>query len=140
MTAVKYERPPNFDRILAAFPDADKPGVMFAYGSYIYKPDGGFIPLALHHHEAVHIHRQLRVDMTPDRWWELYIADPEFRYNEELLAHVAEYKVQLPGLDRNTKAKLLQATALRLTAKLYNYQPPRTLAQAMRDLRQELQR
>jgi hypothetical protein len=33
-----------------------------------------------------------------------------------------------------------EATALRLVAPLYNYQPPRTLAQAMRDLKWELNR
>jgi hypothetical protein len=128
-------RPPNFDQILAAFPDADKPGVIFAFGHDIYNPSGGVIPPALLAHEAVHCHRQ---STAADLWWEQYIADPMFRYQEELFAHVAEYKAQAGRLDRNLRAKLLMATAARLCAPLYNYQPPRSLSVAMRDLKWEL--
>lgn len=144
---IKVERPPNFEQILAAFPDADKPGVIFAYGADIYNPSGGNISPALLAHEAVHQRRQITgegsralgsPEMLTNLWWKFYLSDPEFRYREELLAHVAEYKDQCFVGDRNFRAKLLQATALRLIAPLYNYQPPRTLAQAMRDLRWEL--
>jgi hypothetical protein len=133
------ERPPNFDRILAAFPDADKPGVLFAYGEHVYNPSDVQIPDALVVHEGVHQVRQLRI--TPERWWEMYITETEFRYNEELLAHVAEYRARANGFrDRNYLAMLLSVTAIRLIAPLYNYQPPRSLAEAMRDLRRELER
>jgi hypothetical protein len=148
---IKVERPPNFEQILAAFPDADKPGVIFAYGADIYNPSGGNIPKALIAHEAVHGYRQLKHrDPTghphPDKenieaWWAHYIANAEFRYTEELHAHVAEYKVQSSLInDRNFRSKVLQSTALRLIAPLYNYVPPRSLAQAMRDLREEMDR
>jgi hypothetical protein len=138
-------RPPNFEQILAAFPDADKPGVIFAYGKDIYNPSGGLIPPALLAHEQVHQTRQQGIKLGlagEDAWWRRYIDDTEFRYNEELLAHVAEYKAQLreTSSDRNYRAKLLQSTAQRLIAPLYNYAPPRTLSTALRDLRQELTR
>jgi hypothetical protein len=129
-------RPPNFDLIVKAFPNATNSGVIFAHGDDIYNPSGVEIPAALLAHEAVHGRRQLG---CPDSWWEAYIHDPEFRYVEELYAHVAEFKAQASrSMDRNLRAKLLQSTAQRLVAPLYNYQPPRTLSQAMRDLRWEL--
>jgi hypothetical protein len=134
---ILIERPPNFEQILKAFPNAGNPGVIFAYGDYIYNPGGGVIPEALIQHEAVHQRRQ---GADPQRWWELYIEVPSFRYAEELAAHVAEYKAQLHGIDRNQKHKLLMATAARLVAPLYNYQPRRSLAAAMRDIRWELER
>jgi hypothetical protein len=140
------DRPPNFDQILAAFPDADKPGVIFAYGEHVYNPSGGEIPAALLAHESVHCARQHRFsynldrEMTPELWWEQYLTSPEFRYQEELLAHVVEYKVQVGDLDRNMRTVLLHSTARRLVAPLYNYQPPRTMQDALRDLWKELDR
>jgi hypothetical protein len=135
---IKIERPPNFEQILAAFPDADKPGVIFAFGEDVFAPSGDNIPIALLKHENVHQERQRQ--MAPEKWWDLYIADPEFRYLEELAAHVAEFIHQAPRLDRNQRAKLLMSTAQRLTAPLYNYSDKHTLSAAMRDLRWELER
>jgi hypothetical protein len=126
--------PPNFERILAAFPNADKPGVIFAHGD-IYNPSGNVIPPALMAHEEVHLNRQRNAG--PTQWWDRYLTDSEFRYNEELLAHVAEFKAQR-GNDRNQGARLLLATALRLVAPLYSYTPPRNLQQAVRDLRSHI--
>jgi hypothetical protein len=144
---IVVERPPNFDQILAAFPDADKPGVIFAFGEHIYNPTGGDIPPALLAHEAVHGQRQLdhagrtRSAQNVYKWWEHYIRDSEFRYTEELHAHVAEYGAQLHRTpDRNSRAKLLMATAHRLVAPLYNYDPPRSLRDAQLDLIREIAR
>jgi hypothetical protein len=138
---IKVERPPNFAALHAAFPDADKPGVIFAYGPDIYAPSGGEIPNAILRHESVHQQRQLVGVMTQEIWWSNYLAGAEFRYHEELLAHAVEYTAQLhSGITRNDRAKLLMSTARRLIAPLYNYVPPRSLAQAMRDLTQEIDR
>jgi hypothetical protein len=137
VTHIVFERPPNFELILSAFPEADKPGVIFAYGDHIYNPSGANIPPALLAHEAVHQRDQL--DMGVEKWWEKYLIDTEFRYSAELYAHVAEYRAQAPKLDRNARAKLLMSTASRLSAPLYNYQPPRSLSVAMRDLKWEIE-
>ncbi len=126
------DRPPNFEQVHAAFPRADQPGVLFAYYPNIHNPSGIVVPPALVAHEEVHLYRQR--DAGPTHWWDQYLTDSEFRYNEELLAHVAEFKALKAG-DRNASARLLMSTALRLVAPLYNYQPPRTLQQAMKDLR-----
>jgi hypothetical protein len=140
------ERPPNFEQIKAAFPRAENPGVLFAFNGNIYNPSGIVVPPALIAHEEVHLNRQRDAGPTPgsttqwsgaELWWQRYLEDSEFRYNEELLAHVAEFKALKAG-DRNASARLLTATALRLIAPLYNYQPPRSMQQAMRDLRQEI--
>jgi hypothetical protein len=131
-------RPPNFDQILAAFPDAGHDGVIFAYGGGIYNPSGNPLPPALIAHEEVHLHRQ--TISGPDLWWTLYIEDSEYRYREELLAHAAEFRMLKVSQDRNAGAALLMRTAMRLVAPLYNYEPPRTLQQAMKDLRQEIAR
>jgi len=129
------ERPPNFELIRAAFPNAENPGVIFAYDGAIYSPYSDTIPPALVAHESVHLRRQ--AEGTADTWWHSYIRDSEFRYHEELLAHAAEFKHQKNG-DRNVTAALLQRTAMRLIAPLYNYVPPRTLQQALKDLREEI--
>ena len=132
------DRPPNFDKIVAVFPGAADPGVIFAYDGCIYHPTGGIIPPALIAHEDVHLKRQ--VDEGADRWWHRYVLDSEFRYNEELLAQVAEFKTLRNVRDRNHGARLLMSTALRLIAPLYKYNPPRTLQQALKDLQREIAR
>jgi hypothetical protein len=132
---IKRERPPNFDRIVKVFPFAIRPGVIFAYGFDLYNPSGIDIPDALLQHEAVHQLRQ----SDPEMWWDLYLTDNTFRYREELLAHATEYRAQLNRLDdRNRRAALLLSTARRLVAPLYNYQPPRTMQQALKDLKKEI--
>lgn len=129
-------RPPNFERIQDAFPKSVNPGVMFAYAGNIYNPSGIVIPPELIAHEEVHLKRQ--ESFGADNWWNLYLVDSEFRYYEELLAHVAELKAFMIG-DRNAKARGLMRTACRLIAPLYNYQPPRSYQEAVRDLRREIE-
>ena len=130
------ELPPNFEQIKAAFPNAGDPGVIFAFDGNIYCPSGNVIPPALLAHEEVHLKRQTL--HGADDWWAHYIYDSEFRYHEELLAHVAEFKAHRFSNDRNFGAALLMRTAMRLVAPLYNYTPPRTVQQAMKDLREEI--
>jgi hypothetical protein len=128
---ILVEKPPNFERILAAFPHADGK-VLFAYGDTIYNPKGIQIPHYLLAHEAVHGMRQLGQGGV-DPWWDKYIDDAEFRYQEELASHRVEYAVLAQQVqDRNARAKLLMATAARLVAPLYSYK--RSLLQAQKDL------
>lgn len=130
---VKFERPPNFDQILEKFPKADGHGILFAYGEDIYNPSGVLIPHWLMAHEYRHCARQWQAD--PEAWWSKYLVDDEFRYGEELIAHVEEYIAQARRVkDRNERARLEMRTAARLIAPLYNYVPPRSLQQAIRDI------
>ena len=123
--------PPNFDKIVAAFPGAAKPRVIFAYGDDIYTLGKQEIPYFLRAHESVHQSRQLEKGI--ELWWDLYIADYNFRYHEELLGHAAEYQSQIRLGSRNLRRVLLKATAKRLTAPLYHYHVP--MDQAIADLR-----
>lgn len=129
-------RPPNFEHIKAVFPKAEEHGVLFAYDGVIYNPSAIPVPQALIAHENVHLKRQAKHGV--DVWWDHYLRDYEFRYHEELLAHVVEFQSLRGGGDRNFGARLLLHTALRLVAPLYNYEPPRTVQQAMKDLRREI--
>lgn len=127
--SIVLSRPPNFAAIVKAFPEASRHGVIFAWGEDICNPSNVRIPPELLAHERMHGARQ---GTAIEAWWAAYIADPLFRYNEELLAHVAEYRVLVDGLrNRNTRAKLLQRTAARLIAPLYGYEPPVPLGEAM---------
>jgi hypothetical protein len=136
---IKIERPPNFERIVEVFPFAIKPGVIFAYGGDIYNPSAVEIPHALGRHEELHQLRQSELTGGAQEWWDRYLTNPEFRYFEELLAHAEEYRAQVSTFhDRNIRAALLTSTARRLVAPLYNYQPPRTMQQALKDLRKEI--
>lgn len=86
---VVRERPPNFDKLVAVFPQCVEPGVIFAYGGKIYAPSETEISRELDAHERVHIERQ---GDDPDAWWDRYLVDKEFRLEEEVLAHRAEFK------------------------------------------------
>lgn len=136
---VEIASPPLFERISAAFPKATEPGVIFAFGDIIYNPSGIEIPPPLLAHEEVHGVRQLRGGGA-EQWWEKYITDPQFRYAEELPAHAAEFRrfTQIVR-DRNQRAKLLMSTAQRLIAPLYSYGQPKSLNQAICDLRWQLE-
>lgn len=148
---IEIARPPNYTSILAVFPLAASPGVIFAYGDTIYNPSGGAISLPLLAHETVHggrqsmhghrerCHRETPREVAVRTWWEEYLVDPEFRYHEELLAHTEEMRMMLPT-DRNRRAKLLMLTARRLVAPLYSYGVSKSLRQAMRDLEKAFER
>jgi hypothetical protein len=93
--------PPNYREINDAFNVRGQP-VIFCYGGRIYNPLRVQVGPDLIAHESVHSHRQLAFAGGPVAWWQLYIADPAFRLEEELPAHQAEYRywVGRPGMDR----------------------------------------
>lgn len=108
-----------FSEINAAFNVAGK-RVIFAWGDAIYNPMGVDITPELHAHEGVHWDRQ---GSAPETWWKFYIADPQFRLNEELPAHEAEYREfcrnNRTGNRRNRRRLYLHQLAARLSSPLY---------------------
>lgn len=82
-----YLFPPNYAAINRAFKVRGKP-VIFCYGDTIYNPGRIKVPPQLLVHEAVHSRRQ---GADPAGWWERYIEDPQFRLEEEIPAHQAEF-------------------------------------------------
>lgn len=114
---VLRERPPNFEKIVAAFPGAAKPGVIFAYGGFIFAPGDVAVPPELQAHERVHL---LRQGYEPDAWWDRYIAEPAFRLDEELAAHRAEWKEFARRTWNPTRRAIaLQEIAAKLASPLY---------------------
>lgn len=113
-------RPPNYEDIRRVFPMAERKGTIFAFQGAIYTLDPSGITIPLEKHESVHIARQgLELDGCIE-WWEKYLKDPQFRYDEELLAHRAEYMAARETLvNRQQKRQALKYIAKRLSSPLY---------------------
>lgn len=112
--------PPNFAEILRAFPAAKGPNVIFSYGDVIYSKSGGIIPREIKVHESVHGERQNELGI--ETWWDRYIADSAFCFEEELVAHRAEYRAYCEGPPcpgRHARDRALDAIAGRLAGPLY---------------------
>lgn len=120
---VVYGPPPNFEEIVAVFPQAARHGVLFCWGDRIYAP-GPASPIGREFlaHEQVHCDRQGR---EVESWWRRYLSDPVFRLEEELPAHVAEFKsLREQHRDRWVSGRAMRRTfaahvARKLAAPLY---------------------
>lgn len=122
--------PPNFEKVAASF-DIKGQDIIYAWGDTIYNPSNIIIPEFLIQHEIVHCTRQ---GDDVEGWWDRYINDIEFRYQEELWAHAKEYQVRSRGVkDRNLKTRLLMESAHRLAAPLYGKLT--TVNKAMKEIR-----
>lgn len=120
ISEIVADRPPNFEKILAVFPMAAKPTVLFCYGRVLYNPSGGPVSDALMVHEGVHSERQIK--MGVEDWWDRYLVDGQFRYEEELLAHRAEYRAAIEKPEfasRKWRRAQLKVIAKRLSSPLY---------------------
>lgn len=110
--------PPNIAAIHTAFGVANSPGIIFTYGDTVYCPSGRTLSPELQAHEQVHVDRQLA--MGPEKWWDEYIINPEFRLAEELPAHQAEYKLFCDRHgERKQRNDYLYFVAGRLSGPLY---------------------
>lgn len=110
--------PPNFEAIAQVLPDAHTPGVIFCYGDTIYNPSGGKISRPLKAHEFVHSVSQEIIGV--DEWWSRYLTYAQFRYDEELPAHRAEYATYCETeADRQHRFAYLVTLADRLSGPLY---------------------
>lgn len=111
--------PPLIDEIDARFRVRGKP-IIFSWGSVIYNPQNIYISGPLMKHEEVHGRRQ---GSDVEAWWREYIRSDEFRLEEEVLAHVAEYQAILQeiGNNRLNRRKTLVNTAVRLSNPVYDF-------------------
>lgn len=110
--------PPNYVEVVAVFPFAKRPGTMFTYGRAIYVPNGGKVTPSLMAHETVHADRQLAYPGHAAAWWARYLIDPQFRFDEELPAHIAEFR-WFDGRPRPERKFMLRQIAARLAGPLY---------------------
>lgn len=108
--------PPNYDKIKEKMNPPAR--AIFCYGGTIYAPVGADITPELHAHEQVHCTRQ---GEDIEGWWDQYLVDPQFRFDEELLAHKAEYAAYLAGRNPNraSRRRVLKVIAKRLSGPLY---------------------
>jgi len=113
---VADDYPPNIKQIAAVFPECRRRGVIFTYGDTIYAPHGVKVPAALVAHEKAHSERQ--AEIGAEVWWIRYLADTAFRFEEELLAHRAEYQWYVRRRPHK-RALMLKHIAARLSSPLY---------------------
>lgn len=118
---VVHAYPPNFAAIKAVFPKAASPGVLFTYGDTVYNPSGIKIPPQLIAHERVHIAQQQQT--LADLWWSQYLWSAEFRLDQEIPAHQAEYRYLLEHgvTNRALRRRHLPRIAKRLSGPLYGH-------------------
>lgn len=116
---ILHELPPNYAQLCAAFPAiVNEPNAIFAYGFYIYNPGGRPLPPYKMVHEMVHGQQQLEVGV--EWWWDRYMEDKDFRLQEEIPAHHADYKSFCRHYkDRNQQNDYLNHLAELLSSELY---------------------
>jgi hypothetical protein len=114
------EFPPFYDWVGVKMGVTPPYGVIFTYGERIYNPHGVEVHPALMAHERVHSRRQLATDGGPDAWWERYLIDDAYRFDEEAVAHRAEYLAFCSREhDPKRRAQALSVIAGRLASPLY---------------------
>lgn len=120
--------PPNINDIRKVFPVTE--GVIFAWGpDTIHNPSGNTLPPELIAHERVH-HRQQGEDV--EGWWARYLADPEWRLEQEIEAHRAEWRAyQRQGKSATKRRKKLAEIAGRLASPLYGLEMTPTEARTL---------
>lgn len=129
---VVHTYPPNIDQIEAKFHVMANPTVIYCFGDTIFNPFGQPIPIQLMVHERVHSERQLKDNGNPWDWWKKYIDDPKFRFEEELLAHIAEwYAVKRLNWSRRQRQAYLNDMAKRLSGPIYGGMCTRERAKEM---------
>jgi len=109
--------PPNFNELAKVFPIKGKPGIVFAYGDYIYNPSGQRLSPEIVAHEETHCARQK--DAETHLWWHAYCTWPDFRLNEEVIAHRAEWDRWRDIWPSRMDEKELDRLASRLSSPLY---------------------
>lgn len=122
--SIKFDTPPNIDAINDVFPgvrrDCYVRGIFFAWGDTIYNPSRRTIPMEILAHESVHAIQQEAIGV--EKWWDDYLADKAFRFDQELRAHQIEYQkfVEI-GYGRTERRRALAFISERLAGPLYGH-------------------
>lgn len=112
---IVYDYPPNIEAIKKHFELV--PHVVFTYGDTLYVPEESEVSGHLMAHEEVHAIQQ---GSTPDKWWDEYFANPEFRLQQELGAYREQYKYfRRHNSDRNKCFRFLDSLARDLCGPIY---------------------
>ena len=128
------EKPPIFDKIIAAGMSPSLDSTIFTYGDIIYNPSGQPIPDHLIAHEATHTKQQ---GEFPKTWWGKYLSDEKFRFEQEAEAYANQYAFICKTVkDRNIRVKILYELARILAGPTYGNIITRT--KAMELIKQKL--
>lgn len=95
--------PPNIEKIKAVFPY--QPNTVFSYGDTVYTQDNENLSPDLLVHEAVHAKQH---GDNPEAWWDKYIADTDFRLEQEIQAYAAQYAFARKVMPTKKSDHLLQ--------------------------------
>lgn len=105
MLKIVQAYPPNYEEICAAFPIVrDRSSVVFTYGETLYAPGNktGSIPHDLRVHEETHVRQQAEIGV--EEWWKRYMADPQFRLDQEVDAYHNQYMaMSKPDRDKHIR-------------------------------------
>lgn len=117
---VSFEKPPVWEEANKLFKLDGRTGVVFTYGDTIYNPWKVNIPQDLIEHEKTHAKQQNWSTDEAKIWWEKYIADPEFRIQQEVEAYGRQYRFLCKtNKDRNKRARILWELAEMCSGPLY---------------------
>lgn len=107
---------PILQNIKENFPAIDDKRVIIAYGDSIYTD--GVVNYLKVIHENTHLKQQKELDK--DKWWDKYIADPEFRLSQEVEAYSNEAKAAKETIkDRNTRYLYIRQIILDISSEMY---------------------
>ena len=75
------------------------------------------LPESLIVHENVH---RLQQGDDIEGWWDKYIEDVDFRLDQEIPAHCAEYQYMADNYNRYIRRRSIKLIASRISGPLYN--------------------
>lgn len=128
---IVHDYPPNYEKIEKRFLLSGSE--IFAYDGVIYHPGHTILSPPLVAHEQVHFLQQSEYPGGVEAWWDRFLEDPEFLYEQELRAHRVELSTYyVMNRDRNKRAKYKHLLARRLSSPTYGQ--VRTFQQVLKDL------
>lgn len=78
------------------------------------------LPADIEVHERVHLRQQGYTQAGAAAWWKQYLADPKFRYEQELEAYGAQYQfLRKTVKDRNALTQKTHKLARLLSSEMY---------------------
>lgn len=115
-----FAKPPIYDEAQKLFKLDERETTFFTYGDTCYSPAGVAPDAAYIRHEETHADQQAHNDIAAKLWWQKYIADPEFRAEQEIQAYGEQYKFLCQRIrDRNQRFKWLHGFAKDLAGPMY---------------------
>lgn len=124
---ISKEKPPNYQKILEAFPNCEN-RAYFCFGDTIYNPYNLLVTPDLCEHEEVH---SISQGNFPEKWWDRYINEPQFRLNEEVMAYSKQYNFLKKKLRAKELKVMLQRMATALSGDLYRLYIPTHRAESL---------